>query len=74
MTIAAANYLDVMTVDIGNAYLNVNTEEKFYTHARPDFEVVGITAEGYLLELIQALYGLPTSRNRWHAHLSHTLR
>ena len=45
-----------------------------YTHASPDFEVVGIMAEGYLLEVIKALYGLPTSRNMWHAHLLHTLR
>ena len=28
MTIADANNLDVMTGDIGNAYLNANTEEK----------------------------------------------
>ena len=30
--------------------------------------------EGTLLEFIKALYGLPTSRNRCHTHLSHTLR
>ena len=29
---------------------------------------------GNLLEAIKALYGLPTSRIRWHAHLSHTFR
>ena len=74
MTIAAANSLDVMPGDIDNAYLNVKTEEKIYTHASPDFEVVGIMAEGYLLESIKALYGLPTSRNMWHAHLLHILR
>ena len=74
MKIAAANHLDVMTGDIGNAYLNVNAEEKFYTNVSPDFELVGIMDEGYLLEVIKALYGLPTFDNRWHAHLSHTLR
>ena len=74
MTIAAANHLYVKMGDIDNAYLNFNTEEKIYTHASPDFEVVGIMAEGYLLEVIKALYGLPISGNRWHAHLSHTLR
>ena len=26
------------------------------------------------MEVIKALYGLPTSGNRWHTHLSHTLR
>ena len=59
MTIAAANSLDVMPGDIDNAYLNFKKEEKMYTHASPDFEVVGIMAEGYLLEVIKALYGLP---------------
>ena len=33
MTIAAANNLEVMTGDIGNAYLNAETEEKIYTRA-----------------------------------------
>ena len=69
MTISAANNLDAMTGDIGNAYLNVNTEEKIYTRAGAEFEVVGIMAEGTLLEVINALYDLPNSGNRWHAHL-----
>ena len=30
--------------------------------------------EGTLLEVVKALYGLPTSGNRWHADLSQTLR
>ena len=30
--------------------------------------------EGILLKLVKALYGLPTIGNRWHAHLSQTLR
>ena len=73
-TIAAVNNLYVMTGDIGNAYLNDNNEDKIYTRAGPKFEVVGIMAEENLLEVIKALHGLPTSGNRWHAHLSHTLR
>ena len=31
-------------------------------------------AEGNLLEVIKALYVLPTYRNKWHVLLSHTLR
>ena len=31
-------------------------------------------AEGTLLEVIKTIYGLPTSRNRWHAHLFRILR
>ena len=74
MTIAAATHLYVVMGNIGIDYLNVNTGEKIYTHASPDFEVVGIMAEGCLLEVIKALNGLPTSGNRWHAHLLHTWR
>ena len=74
MTITASNNLDVMTGDIGNAYLNVNTQENIYTREGTEFELVGIMAEGVFLEVIKALYALPTSRNKWHAHLLHTLR
>ena len=74
MTIAASNNLDVMTGDIGNAYLNVNTQENIYTREGTEFELVGIMAEGDFLEVIKALYALPTSSNKWHAHLLHTLR
>ena len=74
MTIAATNNLDVMTRDIGNAYLDENNEDKVYTRAGPEFEVVGIMAEETLLEVIKVIYGLPTSGNRWHTHSSHTLR
>ena len=31
-------------------------------------------SEGTLLEVIKEMYGLSASRNRWHAHLLHTLR
>ena len=33
MKIATVNNLDVMTGDIGNAYLNTNTEERIYTRS-----------------------------------------
>ena len=74
MKISNANNLDVMKGDIGNAYLNANTQENTYTCVDTEFEWVGIMYEGTLLEVIKALYELPTSRNKWHAQLSHTLR
>ena len=46
MTIAATNNLDVMTGDIGNAYLSANTQENIYTHEGTVFELVGIIYEG----------------------------
>ena len=70
MTIAAANDLDVMVGDIGNAYLHASTEEKVYTRAGVEFTEVGLMPEETLLELKKALYGLPTSGNRLHANLS----
>ena len=42
MTIAAAKDLEVMTGDIGNAYLHTETEEKVYTRAGPEIEAVGL--------------------------------
>ena len=74
MKVTATNNLDVITGDIGNAYLNVNTQEKIYTCAGTEFELVVIMSEGGFLEVIKALNGLPTSGNRCHAHLLHTLR
>ena len=59
MTIAAANNLDVMVGDIGNAYLHASTEEKVFTRVRAEFEAVGIMDEGTLLVVKKALYGLP---------------
>ena len=37
MTIEAANNLYFMTGDIGNAYLNANTQENIYTRAGTEF-------------------------------------
>ena len=56
MTISAANNLDVVTGDIGNAYLNSNTQEKIYTCAGAKFEFVGIMDEGNFLEVIEKIY------------------
>ena len=46
MKISAPNNLDVMTGDIGNDYLNTNTQENMYTRAGTEFEVVGIMDGG----------------------------
>ena len=63
MTIAAVNNLEVMTGDIGNDYLNANTQETIYTRAGAELELVGIMAERNVLEVIKALYSLPTRGN-----------
>ena len=69
MKVTATNNLDVMTGDIVNAYLNVNTQENIYTCAGTEFELVVILSERGFLEVIKALNG-----HRCHSHLLHTLR
>ena len=60
--------------DIGNAYLNDNTEVNIYTLAGAEFELVGIMSEETLLEVVKELYVFTTSGSRWHVHLSRALR
>ena len=74
MTIVVAKNLDVMTGDKGNTYLKSNTDGNIYICAGAKFELVGMMDEGALLEVVKALYEWPTSGNRCHAHLTHTLR
>ena len=51
------NNLELWGADIGNAYLEVPTEEKLYVVAGPEFE----DWEGYILPFSKALYGLKSS-------------
>ena len=74
MKIAATNNLEVMTGDMGNLYLNANTEENIYTRVGAKFELVCIISKGSLLDVFKALYVLPTSEKICYARLSHTLR
>ena len=64
MKIVAVYNLNVMTGDICNVYLNANTEENIYTYAGDEFDMVDIMTKGDLLEVVNELYGLPTSVNR----------
>ncbi len=75
MLIAAANKLDVLTGDIATAYLFAKNNLPIYVRLGKEFSVYDsdITA-GSIATVEKALYGLPTSANRWHAHLADTLR
>jgi len=59
---AELNDLDVWTTDIGNAYLEAETQEKVYIIAGPEFGDL----EGHTLIIFKALYGLRTSGLHWH--------
>jgi Reverse transcriptase (RNA-dependent DNA polymerase) len=67
--VAALNGLDIMTADIGNAYLNAYTAEKVYPITGSEF---GEEA-GRVAVIVRALYGLKSSGVAWHAFFAQSL-
>ena len=65
--IAALNDLDIMSCDIGNAYLNAPCREKIWFVAGPE---CGPTLRGKPCKLVRALYGLKSSGAAWRAMFS----
>jgi hypothetical protein len=59
--------LDVWATDIGNAYLEADTQEKIYIIAGSEF------GERHLI-IKKALYGLRSSGKRWHERLTDCLQ
>ena len=75
MLIASANKFKVLTGDIKCAYLFAKTSQKVYVRLGKEFSLVDPSIQpGTLATIEQALYGLQSSGNRWHAHLADTLR
>ena len=68
--LAELNDLDVWTTDIGNAYLEAETQEKVYIIAGPEFGDL----EGHTLIIFKALYGLRTSGLCWHEQFADCLQ
>ena len=62
--IAALNNLDIMSCDIGNAYLNVKCREKIWFIAGAE---CGPDLQGCVCKLVRALYGLKSSGAAWRA-------
>jgi hypothetical protein len=52
--LAALNNLDLVSIDIGNAYLQAKTKERVYTIAGPEFGEL----QGQKVIIVRALYGL----------------
>jgi hypothetical protein len=69
--IAALNDLEVLSADVGNAYLQAPVREKVHTTAGPEF---GPNNVGKTVIVVQAMYGLKSFGAAWHAKLSETLR
>ena len=66
------NDLQTWSTDIGNAYLESNTQDMIYIVAGKEFASVGL--EGHVLIIVKALYGLKSSGLRWWEVLSDVFR
>ena len=67
---AKGNNLEILVGDIGNAYLCANTREKIFIICDQSFLRAEINTVGKILAMVEkALYGLPTSGNRWYDKL-----
>ena len=68
--LAELNDLEVWSTDVGNAYLEAETNEKVYIIAGPEFG----SRRDHILIIRKALYGLKTSGARWHDRFADCLR
>jgi hypothetical protein len=68
--LAALNGLDILSADIGNAYINADAREKVCFVAGDEF---GASHKGHAVLIVKALYGLKTSGAAWRAHFAKTL-
>ena len=71
--LAALNGQNVLSGDIGNAYLNAKPLEKCYVSVR-DAYLFGPSAIGKNAIIVRALYGMKSSGNAWRLHLANILR
>ena len=61
---------EVLTGDIGNAFIQSNTKEKIYTRFGDEFGDL----KGCLAIIVRALYGLTTSAERFRSRFANLLR
>ncbi len=69
--IAALNDLNILSADIGNAYLNAPTKEKVHTTCGLEF---GHNYVGCIAVITRALYGLKSSGAAWRNMFAGTLQ
>ena len=70
--LAALNNLDVLSGDIGNAYLNAKPLEKCHVTITDDI-LFGPSARGKTAVISRALYGMKSSGNAWRLHFANIL-
>jgi Reverse transcriptase (RNA-dependent DNA polymerase) len=68
--LAELNDPQLWATDIGNAYLEAYTTETVYIVGGPEFG----EREGHILVISNALYGLCSSKARWHARFADFIR
>ena len=69
--LASLNDQNILTGDVGNAYLNANTTEKVYYRAGLEW---GEGMQGTICVIVRALYGLKSSAKAWRSHMCSTLK
>jgi hypothetical protein len=67
--IATLNDLNILSADIGNAYLNAPNREKVYSITGPEFG----SRIGETVIITQALYDLKSAGAVWRSHLANSL-
>ena len=72
-TLAALNGLDVLSGDIGNAYLNAKPREKCHIIVEDDL-LFGPSAIGKKAKIVRALYGMKSSGAAWRDMISSYLK
>lgn len=71
-TLAALNNLEVLSADIGNAYLNAKPLENCHVTINDDM-LFGPSARGKTAIISRALYGMKSSGNAWRLHFANIL-
>jgi len=69
--IAALNELDVLSGDVGNAYLNVPCKKKVYVTLQGD--IFGPKYKGRKVYITRSIYGLRYAGNAWYEHLCNSI-
>ena len=69
--LAALNNLDILSGDIGNAYLNAPCAEKVHVTFGP--ELFGASNQGKMVVIVRALYDLKSASSSWRLHLCNTI-
>ena len=70
--LASLNDLNILSADIGNAFLNAPPRERVHVTLGPD--IFGREYEGRTAVIVRALYGLKSASAAWRHHFSSFIR